>query len=152
MNHGDCCYMTKTCLEECLDRRYTREIPEPALPWFQHGAQIGGLWGFFPAFKITAVCQVRNAYHLHLLRSEREDKTRVKHRTARKDRGCIGFAFAFACVVGKNPKTPNLSPMADDAITQGGIGGLGSPVYIYGLDSIWSNFVYQSNATKHRLK
>ena len=26
----------------------------------------------------------------------------------------------------KNPKTPNLSPMAADAITQGGIGGLGA--------------------------
>ena len=33
----------------------------------------------------------------------------------------------------KNPKTPNLSPMADDPITQGRIGGLGSPVYIYVL-------------------
>ena len=39
--------------------------------------------------------------------------------------------FCFAGVVGKNPKIPNLSPMADDAITQGGIGSLGSPVYIY---------------------
>ena len=28
-------------------------------------------------------------------------------------------------------KTPNLSTMADDAITRGGIGGLGSPAYIY---------------------
>ena len=37
--------------------------------------------------------------------------------------------FDFACVVGKK-KTPNLSPMADDAITQGDIGGLASPVYI----------------------
>ena len=27
----------------------------------------------------------------------------------------------FVCVVGKNPKTPKLSPMADDAITQAGI-------------------------------
>ena len=35
-------------------------------------------------------------------------------------------------MVGKNPKTLNLNPMADDAFTQGGIGGLGSPVYIYG--------------------
>ena len=31
----------------------------------------------------------------------------------------------------KNPKTPTLSPMADDAITRGSIRGLGSPVYIY---------------------
>ena len=42
----------------------------------------------------------------------------------------ICFAFAFACVVGKNPKTPKLSPMADYAITRGGIGSLVSLVYI----------------------
>ena len=34
-------------------------------------------------------------------------------------------------VVGKNLKTPKLSPMADDAITWGGIGSLVSLVYIY---------------------
>ena len=42
----------------------------------------------------------------------------------------VGFAFVFACVVGKNPKTPKLSPMADDAITRGGIGSLGYLMYI----------------------
>ena len=47
----------------------------------------------------------------------------------RKDHGCIGFAF----VVGKNPKTPNLSPMADNTLTRGRIGGLRSPVYMYAL-------------------
>ena len=36
-------------------------------------------------------------------------------------------------MVDKNPKTPNLSLMADDVITWDGLGGLGSPVYIYGL-------------------
>ena len=51
---------------------------------------------------------------------------------AHEDRGRTGFVFVLAYVVGKNPKTPNLSPMADDAITWGGIGGLGYPVYIYG--------------------
>ena len=44
------------------------------------------------------------------------------------------LAFALACVVSKNPKTPKLSPMADDAITQGGIEGLGSLVYICGFN------------------
>ena len=39
-------------------------------------------------------------------------------------------AFVFACVGGKNSKTPKLSLMADDVITQGGTGGLGSLVYI----------------------
>ena len=52
---------------------------------------------------------------------------------ARKDRGRICVAFICVCVVDKNLKIPNLSPMAADAITRGGIGGLGSPVYIYGL-------------------
>ena len=39
----------------------------------------------------------------------------------------------FACLVGKIPKTPKLSPMADNAITQGDIEGLGSLVYICGM-------------------
>ena len=44
--------------------------------------------------------------------------------------------WAHLCVwIGKNPKTPNLSPMADDAITRGNI-GLGSPAYIYGLNAV----------------
>ena len=35
------------------------------------------------------------------------------------------------CVCGwQKPEDPNLSPMADDTITQGGIQGLGSPLYI----------------------
>ena len=49
----------------------------------------------------------------------------------REDCERISFACVFAYVVGKNPKTPNLSPMADDAITRDGIGGLGPSVYIY---------------------
>ena len=32
--------------------------------------------------------------------------------------GPICFVFVFAFVVGKNQNTPNLSPMADDAITR----------------------------------
>ena len=31
----------------CMHHRYTREIPEPAPFLSQHGAQIGGLWGFY---------------------------------------------------------------------------------------------------------
>ena len=49
----------------------------------------------------------------------------VKRRTWRKDRGRVLFAFVSGCVVGKSPNTPNWSSMADDAITQGGIGVLG---------------------------
>ena len=46
-----------------------------------------------------------------------------------EDRERILFAFVSTCVVGKNPNTPNWSSMADDAITQSGIGVLGSPFY-----------------------
>ena len=67
---------------------------------------------------------------LHLLRSQGEDKTFVKHCLAHEDSGRLGFAFVFVCMGGKNPKTLKLSPRADDAITQGGIGGLGFLVYI----------------------
>ena len=48
----------------------------------------------------------------------------------------------FACVVGKNPNTPNLSTMADDAITRGSIPGLGSPLYICGLQWSFSLLMY----------
>ena len=44
-----------------------------------------------------------------------------------EDPGCIGFGLVFACVVGKNPKTPKLSPMADDSTGQyrrSGIAGI----------------------------
>ena len=50
----------------------------------------------------------------------------------RSDHGRICFGFVFACVVGKNPKTANLSPMADDAITRGSVQVLGSPLHICG--------------------
>ena len=49
---------------------------------------------------------------------------------AREDHERICFAFAFACVVGKNQKTPKLSSMADNAITWGGLGSQVSLVYI----------------------
>ena len=54
---------------------------------------------------------------------------------AREDREIICFAFVFACVVGKDLKTPKLSPMAGNSITQGVIGGLGFLVYICGTPS-----------------
>ena len=58
--------------------------------------------------------------------------TRVKHHMARKYPECICIAFVF----GKNPKTPNLSPMADEAITQGDIGCLGALVYVSSSDTL----------------
>ena len=39
-----------------------------------------------------------------------------------KDHECNLFVFISACVIAKDPNTPNWSSMADDAITQGGFG------------------------------
>ena len=55
--------------------------------------------------QITGVHQVYMS--LYLVQSVREDNIRVKRRMVREDHGCINFAFVFACVVGKNPKTLN---------------------------------------------
>ena len=41
--------------------------------------------------------------------------------------------FVFVCVDGTNLETPNVSPMADDAITQGSALGLGTSLHICGL-------------------
>ena len=54
----------------------------------------------------------------------------MKHHTASEDRVRILFVFVSARMVGKNLNTPNWSSMADDTITQGGIGALGSPLYL----------------------
>ena len=61
--------------------------------------------------------------------TERDDKHGLKRYTAHEDCVRICFTFVFVCGVGKNSNTPKLSPMADDAITLGGISGLGSPLY-----------------------
>ena len=42
-------------------------------------------------------------------------------------------AFVFVCVVGKKTEDPELSTVADDAITRGYIGGLESLVFICDL-------------------
>ena len=99
--------------------RYTREIPESAPSLSQHGDPIGGIQVFL-TIKITMIRQ-------GLSQKINMGETRL----AREDRGCILFAFVSACVVCKNPNTPNLSPMVDDAIILGSIRGLGSPLYIW---------------------
>ena len=87
-----------------------------------------GVFGLFLIIKMTVVRQI--LLSLDLLWAEREGKTRVKCHMTHKDCARIGFAFCF-CVRGRqNPEDPILSPMADDVITQGDIGGLGSLVYI----------------------
>ena len=63
---------------------------------------------------------------VHLLQSECEDKTHVKPHMACKDCGRIGFA----CFCMHSRQRPQFEPMTDDTITQGGIGGLKSCIYI----------------------
>ena len=87
-----------------------------------------GVFRFFPQSEYLWF--VRCIWYLHVLRSEHEH---AKHQISREDHENICFAFVFACVGVKNPKTPKLSPMAENSITWGGIGGLGSLVYINGV-------------------
>ena len=73
--------------------------------------------------------------YLHVLRSEPGSEREDNHASKAARRAKIVSEFVlrkppFACVVGKNLKTPKLNPMADDSITRGGIGSLVSLVYI----------------------
>ena len=95
---------------------------------YEHEKDCASLW-VYPLIKITAVRQV--CMSLHLLQSEHEDKTSVQCRMMPNNHGHILFSF----VVRKNLKTSKLSPMADNAITRGCIGGLRSLVYICGATS-----------------
>ena len=78
-----------------------------------HGAQIRGIQ-VFPTIKITVIRQVGMYCGLSMKINMSETPT------ARDDHGRILLTFVSACVVGKNRNTPNLSPMADNAITRGG--------------------------------
>ena len=99
--------------------------------WFRHGAQIRGL-RIFPEIKITVVRQVcmSPASMIYCCLSVKINTRKTPHGAQRSWKHL--YCICFCICGGKNPKTPNLSPMADDAITRSGIGGLGSPVYIYG--------------------
>ena len=109
--------------------RYTREIPEPASFLFLHGAQIGGLQ-VFP----NQNNQCSSGAYVTCIYCGLSMKIYHAYNTAQRAK----IVDTFVCVwggVGRNPKTPDLSPMADDAITRGGGGGggirgLGSPLCI----------------------
>ena len=105
--------------------RYTREIPEPApfLSW--HGTQIGGI-RVFPTIKTTAICQVR----MYCSRSVKINTCEMPHGVQRSWTRFVWVCF-HVCGLHK-PEDSSLSPMADNAITRGGIWGLGSPLYICG--------------------
>ena len=72
----------------------------------------------------------------------------LKRHTVRKDRERI----YFACVVGKNPNTPNLSPMADNAITRGSIPGLGSPMCICAQGASFLQGEYGFQMDQHNIQ
>ena len=101
----------------------SRETPEPAPFLSQHG-----VFGFF-SFSSRCV------WHLMAPASTAVWAWRWTHVKCHTMCNCgrICFAFVFVCVESKNRKTPNLSSMADDVITRGGIRGLGSPLYICGF-------------------
>ena len=71
--------------------------------------------------KTTTVHQVHMS--LHPMRSEGEDKTCKTLHGLRRSWTHL-FCVCFVCAVGKKLKTPKLSPMADGAITRGGVEGL----------------------------
>ena len=111
-----------------LCHRYTREIPQhvPFYPpvW-------GSSWGYSGFFHDQ---NNRNSSGVCVLQSKREDKhgLNAAWHTKIVNTGHDLFVFVSTFVVGKNPITPNWSSMADNAITRGSIGVLGSPFYICG--------------------
>ena len=70
--------------------------------------------------------------YLHVLQTERKDKQAQNAARHTKILNAYVMRLFFVCVVGKNRKTPKLSPVADNAITRGSI-GMGSLVYICGF-------------------
>ena len=99
-------------------------MPEPAPFLSRHGAQIWGLW-IFPVIEITVVRRVRMSPTSSCSLNMKINTSKTLHGVRRS------WTHLFLRV-GKNWKTPNLIPLADDAVTWGGIRGLGSPVYICG--------------------
>ena len=129
-----CWVLTQTTLVENtrLNDMYTRGTRPCAIlipAW-------GSIWGLrvFPVIKIIVVRQVRVLPVCTAVWAWRQ--TRIKCcALVRNDRERICFVFALPWVVSKNPKSPKLSPMADNAITRGGIGSLVSLVYICELNT-----------------
>ena len=86
----------------------------------------------FGVFHVFSPIKKMVNHQLHMYCALSVKITRVKCDTVHEDCWSVLFAFVPKCVVGKNPITPNWSSLADDAITQNGIGVLGSPFYICG--------------------
>ena len=85
------------------------------------------MWVFL-AIKITVIHQVCIYCGLNLKINTCE--------TAREDRGSMFDCVCFCVRSRHKSEYPNLSPMADNTNTQGGIGVLGSPFYICDLSRL----------------
>ena len=110
--------------------------------------RMGSNWGYsgFLATKITVIHQVRMYCGLSM-----------KINTCERAKIVDGVLFAFvsSCVIVINPNAPNWSSMADNAITRGSIGVLGSPFYICGgtpQDSFLHTLTFCHNITGGRRK
>ena len=100
---------------------YKRD-PEPAPFWSLHGAQIRGIL-VFPVIKITGGSS--GVYVTCIYCSLNVKITSIKCTRSWRHLLCVCFSV---CGRQKPECITNLSPVADDAITQGGIRGLGSPL------------------------
>ena len=109
--------------------RYTREIPEPALFWSRHGAQIGKSSGFSCN---QNYCSSLGAYVtcIYCGLSMKINTRKTPHNAWRSWTHL--FCVCFWVCGWQTPEGPDLSPMTDSAITRDGIQGLGSPLYICG--------------------
>ena len=61
------------------------------------------------------------------------------------------YYVCFSMCGQQKPEDPQFEPMADDTITQGSIGGLGSPMYICGLYRVVSDYYQGTSYLFHRV-
>ena len=126
-------------------KRYTREITEPTqfVSHSQHGAQISNLGSLGFSHNqnnhgSAGVYVTRIVLHLLWFAVWILSTCKTPHDTHTKIVMQFCFVFVFACVVGKNLKIPNLSPIRlttplHGAVYTGSIQSLGSSLYICGL-------------------
>ena len=114
-------WMVTYCLQP-----HTMEMPEPGLFLLQHGAQIGGIWGFPISIKIRVVHQV------HMLPASTAvwawRYTRVRCGTVREDCGCICLPLSFLAW-SATFKYPQFDTRGWQHHYTGALQGLGSALY-----------------------
>ena len=103
----------------CFNHRYTTEVPEPASSWSRHEAQIGVFRFLYQNNRGSSGACVTCMY-CSLSVMTNTHKTPSDEQRSSRHLFCVYF-----CVWS-----------ADDAITHDGIGGLGSLVYICGVNRV----------------